>query len=56
MSLTALDWSKHTHIGLDLDETLAASHIDMIQKLQSRGFFRNFTLDDFIRFDWENLE
>lgn len=56
MSLENFDWSKHTHIGLDLDETLAASHQDMLEKLQARGFFQKFTFDDFVRFDWENLE
>lgn len=56
MPLARLNWKQHTYIGLDLDETLAASHIDMVEKLQARGFFREFTFDDFVRFDWENLE
>lgn len=32
-----LDWSKHTHIGLDLDETLAATVEGFLEFSHSRG-------------------
>ena len=55
MSLRAL-LDQHTHIGLDLDEVLAASMIPALAHLHEKGLAHAITSFDHIhQFDWENI-
>ncbi len=50
--ISILDWSIHTHIGLDIDETLASTVIGMIQYAQSHGKLHHIhSLEDIKKHD-----
>ena len=50
--ISILDWSTHTHIGLDIDETLASTVIGMIQYAQSHGKLHHIhSLEDIKKHD-----
>ena len=38
MNIRDLDWEKHTHIGLDLDETLAATFSEFLKYAHTKNF------------------
>ena len=55
MSLRAL-LDQHMHIGLDLDEVLAASMIPALAHLHEKGLAHAIISFDYIhQFDWENI-
>jgi hypothetical protein len=55
--IESLDWNLHTHIALDLDETLALSMQDGLDKLHALGKMQNIrTPADITDFLWENIE
>jgi hypothetical protein len=49
-------FKHHTHIGLDLDETLAESTIDMLHKLHRLGQLHSIQdFEQISSFEWETL-
>lgn len=47
---------KHTYIGLDLDETLAESTLDMFKKLQEQGQLHDIkNFEEIDNFEWHTF-
>ncbi len=46
-------FNKHTHIGIDLDETLALSVVDGLEKLHKMGRMKSISsMEDITSFHW----
>lgn len=49
-------FNKHTHIGIDLDETLALSVVDGLEKLHKMGRMKSISsMEDITSFHWWSL-
>jgi uncharacterized HAD superfamily protein len=55
--ITELDWTQHTHIALDVDETLANSLMPGLKDFHKNGKMLAFqAIDQITSFDWQDLE
>lgn len=57
MHISELDWSKHTHIALDVDETLAATLMPGLKDFHAMGKMLAFQdISQITSFDWQEIE
>ncbi len=57
MNIRDLDWKKYTHIGLDLDETLASTISGMLEEAHVQGKLLGIqSLDDVHSYNFQSLD
>ena len=57
MHIQNLDWNLHTHIGLDLDETLASTVAGMLEEAHRQNKLLSIrSLEDVTKYDFPGLD